>query len=535
MLFSWLFKKEKSYLHVLPENNPEPVFIFSITGEALYKNNASKNKLPNITHLCDLTKQSPTEIIESQSYLKATFTGSSESYAFNIKGVKEHNCVIAFGFNITQLEKAKEELNQSLMIDALTKLGNRQKLYKDIRNNQEHIILITLNIINFGEFNSFYGHKVGDDFLKAYSYLLEKNLKAVNSDSTAYRLNGNTFAMLITFSQANPDYLKKTKLILNEVHHALTSYQFNVANIETNFNARFGISMDKQSEENTDNYAENLINKAETALQEAKNRNLSILYYDDIPNIKQKYEANLMWSQKLRNILIHKQKKPELVSYFQPIFNLKTNKIDKYEALVRIKDGDKLHPPIEFLKAAEQLQLLSKITRIVLVSLLEKLEGTNYSGSINLSNQDLCDTLLMDFFKEQCELYKVEPSRISLEILEDELMYESVPVIQQWKQMGYKIAIDDFGVGYSNFKKLQLINADYIKIDGSLIKNIVHQEQDVKIVYSIGSYAKAIDAEVIAEFVSEEPILNKLKDMEIDYAQGYYIGKPNINLDVIKG
>lgn len=535
MLSNWFLKKKESYLHILPENNPEPVLIFSITGEIVYQNDSSKERLPNLTHLSDLTECSGADFINNKDYLKITYLKDAQDYAFNIKGVKEDNCIIAFGFNITQLERAKGELNHSLMTDSLTNLGNRQKLYKDIRSNKEYIILITLNIVNFGEFNSFYGHKIGDEFLKAYARLLEKSLKIVNEDSMAYRLNGNTFAMLITFPQANPDFLKNIELILNEVHHALTRYQFNIANIETNFNARFGISVDKQNKDNAENYAENLINDAETALQEAKNRNVSILYYKDIPNIKEKYETNLVWSQKLRNILIHKHKEPQLISYFQPIYNLKTNEIDKYEALVRIKDGDKLHSPIEFLKAAEQLNLLSKITRIVLVSLLEKLQNTNFLGSINLSNQDLCDPLLMDFFKEQCQLYKIEPSRISLEILEDELMYESLPIIQKWKKAGYKIAIDDFGAGYSNFKKLQVINADYIKIDGSLIKNIVHEEQDVKIVYSIESYAKAIDAEVIAEFVSEKAILDKLKDMNIDYAQGYYVGKPNVNLEVVRG
>lgn len=524
----------KNYLHLLPENNPEPTVIFSESGEIVYQNDASKRKLPKLTHLSDVITRPYSELIDSQYYVRANHLTDKEIYAFNIKGVKKHNCIIAFGFNITQLEKTREELSQTLMTDLLTGIGNRQKLYEDIKNNDEHIILIALNISSFGEFNSFYGHKVGDKLLQEYAKLLEKNLKQINENSCAYRLNGNTFALLITFSQPNPEYVANFDLILKEIHHALVQHQFDVDNIQINFNARFGISSDKRKSENRSGYAESLISNSETALQEAKNRNVPILFYKDIPNIKETYQFNLKWSKRLRDILIHKKNGAKIVSYFQPIFNLKTGEIKKYEALVRIQDKEKLHSPFEFLKAAEQLQLLPKLTRFVLTDLLEALKDSDHSGSINLSNQDLCDTKLMEFFQEQCQSYEVNPSRITLEILEDELMYESVPIIQKWKELGYKIAIDDFGVGYSNFKKLQLIEADYIKIDGSLIKNLVNTEQDVKIVCSISSYAKAINAEVIAEFVSSEAIFEKLKQMNIDYAQGFFIGKPNKTLEILK-
>lgn len=528
------FNSSKHYLDILPKNNPEPVITFSEKGDIVYQNEASERKLPRLKHLSDLVAKPYEELINSHYYVRANHLADKAMYAFNIKGVKENNCIIAFGFNITQLENTKEELNQTLMTDLLTGIGNRQKLYEDIKNNHDHIILIALNISNFGEFNSFYGHKVGDKLLQEYAKLLEVNLRQINESSSAYRLNGNTFALLITFSEPNPEYAANFDLILKEIHYALTQHQFDVDNIQINFNVRFGISSDKRESDNRSGYAESLISNSETALQEAKNRDVTILFYKDIPNIKETYQVNLKWSKKLRDILIHKKNGSKIVSYFQPIYNLKTGEIKKYEALVRIQDKEKLHSPFEFLKAAEQLQILSRLTRFVLTDLLKALKESDHTGSINLSNQDLCDAQLMEFFQEQCQNYEVNPSRITLEILEDELMYESVPIIQKWKKLGYKIAIDDFGVGYSNFKKLQLIQADYIKIDGSLIKNLVNTEQDVRIVCSIASYAKAINAEVIAEFVSNEAIFEKLKQMNIDYAQGFFIGKPNQTLDILK-
>ncbi len=524
---------QQQYKQALPENNPEPVAIFDINGNCLYRNQSYTENCYSIQNLSELVSCPIADIKHNQQHIRVNKTFDEITYAFDVKWLAKDQCFAVFGFNITSLNKAQQELNLFLTQDTLTGLGNRQKLNQDITNNSEYIILITLDIINFGEFNSFYGYKVGDQFLQAYAQLLEKNLQQINPLSKAYRLNGNTFAMLITFSQANPQYMKSLDLILKEVHHALAQHKFNIDNIQTNFNPRFGISVDKKHKEIEENYAENLISNAETALQEAKNRDVSILYYEDIPDIKRKYSSNLKWSKKLRNMLIYKENEASLVTYFQPIYNLKSNRIEKYEALVRIQDGDTLYPPIEFLKAAEQLHLLSKITRVVLVALLKQLSGNDLSGSVNMSYQDLCDNQLMDFFKEQCASYNVKPERITLEMLEDELMYESIFTVQEWKKAGYKIAIDDFGVGYSNFKKLQLIEADYIKIDGSLIKNIINHEQDVSIVNSIASYAKAINAEVIAKFVSNEAIFKQLQKMEVNYAQGFFIGKPNSSFQVI--
>lgn len=521
-------------LHILPENNPEPVIIFSEKGDIVYQNASSKRALPELEHLSDLVTCSYRKLIDSQYYTRVNHFVDKEIYAFNIKGQKKENRIIAFGFNITQLERTQQELNQTLLADSLTGIGNRKKLYEDIKSNNNHIILITLNIMHFGEFNSFYGNKTGDKLLRAYAELLETNLKQINDQSQAYRLNGNTFALLISFSEANSAYLANFDLILKEMHYALSQHQFNIDNIQINFNVRFGVNTDKRQSDDKSSYAESLIINSETALQEAKNRNVPILFYKDIPNIKETYQINLKWSKRLRDILIHKKDGAKIVSYFQPIYDLKAGKIKKYEALVRIKDKETLHAPFQFLKAAEQLHLLSKLTRFVLVDFLKAIKDTDYSGSINLSNQDLEDEKLMEFFQDQCQFYQVDPSRITLEILEDELMYESIPTIKKWKEQGYKIAIDDFGVGYSNFKKLQLIEADYIKIDGSLIKNLVNTEQDVKIVCSIASYAKAINAEVIAEFVSSEAIFEKLKKMNIDYAQGFFIGQPNETLEILK-
>lgn len=524
---------QTKYKQILPVNNPQPVAVFAANGECVYRNAAFNKRCNKIIHLSDLLPCSMDSLKNQKEHLRINQSIGEKSYAFDVKWLREHECFILFGFDVTTLDKAQKELNRFLTLDQLTGLGNRQKLNQDIAHNNEYIILIALNIVNFGEFNSFYGHRIGDRFLNAYARLLEKHLRQINPLSQAYRLNGNTFAMLITFAQANPQYIKSLDLILKEVHHALAQYKFNIDNIQTSFTPRFGISVDKQHKDVELNYAENLISNAETALQEAKNRDVSILYYEDIPDIKRKYSSNLKWSKKLRNMLIYKEHETSLVSYFQPIYNLKTSRIEKYEALVRIQDGDTLYPPIEFLKAAEQLHLLSKITRIVVVDLLKQLSNNDLSGSVNISHQDLCDQQLIEFFQEQCHAYNVPPARITLEMLEDELMYENMLTIQEWKKAGYKIAIDDFGVGYSNFKKLQLIEADYIKIDGSLIKNIIYQEQDIKIVNSIASYAKAINAEVIAEFVSDEAIFKQLQKMDIDYAQGFFIGKPNPSLEVV--
>jgi len=221
-----------------------------------------------------------------------------------------------------------------------------------------------------------------------------------------------------------------------------------------------------------------------------------------------------------------------IISYFQPIVNNKTKEIEKYESLVRLIDGKKnILSPYFFLESSKKSQYYAKITSIVLKNSFKALEETNMNISINFSALDIERAETREIFFKFLEEYRDEAHRIILELVEDEEIKE-FEVIKEFikgvKEYHVQIAIDDFGTGYSNFQRILEYRPDFIKIDGSLIKNIENNQLSLDIVTTIVSFAKKQKIQTIAEFVENEETYKYLCKLGVDYSQGYYFGKPTI-------
>ena len=171
----------------------------------------------------------------------------------------------------------------------------------------------------------------------------------------------------------------------------------------------------------------------------------------------------------------------------------------------------------------------NKITHRVLENSFKILEHISTKISINLSSLDIEKEETRDILYELLERYSSDTSRIVFELLEDESVKDFAVIkrfIQKVKKLGVMIAIDDFGAGYSNFERLTKLDIDFIKIDGSLIKNIDKNEEAKIIVETIVTFAKKLGIATIAEYVHSRQILECVKELGIDFAQGFYIGKP---------
>ncbi len=219
----------------------------------------------------------------------------------------------------------------------------------------------------------------------------------------------------------------------------------------------------------------------------------------------------------------------KIVSYFQPIVDNETRKIIKYESLVRlIKANGDIVSPIEFLDIAKKGRYYSKVTKIVLENSFSALMDTDKDISINLSTIDMESIKVQDKIFSLLAKYKDHAQRITFELLESEDSKNIVTIInfiKKVKLLGVQIAIDDFGAGYSNFERLLQYEPDVIKIDGSLIKNIKNNELSKNIVETIVMFAKKQNLKTVAEFVENEAIFDIVKEMGIDYSQGYAFGK----------
>jgi EAL domain-containing protein (putative c-di-GMP-specific phosphodiesterase class I)/CheY-like chemotaxis protein len=219
-----------------------------------------------------------------------------------------------------------------------------------------------------------------------------------------------------------------------------------------------------------------------------------------------------------------------IISYFQPIVNNKTKKIEKYESLVRLIDNDKnIIPPYFFLNIAKEGKYYQEITSIVLENSFRALFYTNLSISINLSALDIEKPETRNTFMELLNRYKTEADRIVLELLEDENIENKATIqtfLKNIKDYGVKIAIDDFGSGLSNFSRVLEYQPHFIKIDGSLIKNIYNDTIAQHMVETIVAFAKKQNIQTIAEYVEDENTYNTICELGVDYSQGYYFGKP---------
>ncbi|HEX5623107.1 MAG TPA: GGDEF domain-containing phosphodiesterase, partial [Sulfuricurvum sp.] len=266
---------------------------------------------------------------------------------------------------------------------------------------------------------------------------------------------------------------------------------------------------------------------SDMALKLAKKTRKDYLFYDESLHIKEDYENNLSWIKRLRNAIDENR----VVPFYQPIVNAQTLKTEKYEALVRIveKDGT-IISPFQFLEISKKVKLYPQITRIMITKVLEALpHHPGIQCSINLSIEDITDSFMNAYIIDKIKdcLYA---DRIIFEILESEGIenYETINrFITEVKKYGVKIAIDDFGAGYSNFVYITKLDIDYIKIDGSIIRTIDSNSTSQIITKTIIDFASQLNIETVAEFVCDENVYNYVKQLPLNHFQGYYFAEPS--------
>jgi len=405
-------------------------------------------------------------------------------------------------------DKTKELRNQ-LYSDDLTSLPNRKKLILDlVMIKHKNISLI--NIDDFKEINNLYGHRAGDKILSNFSKVLLRVVE--NYPIDIYSMGADEFACVYKKDEFEPMYLYELMTrIVYQLQNSFVSYK----NQEIDVRVSVGIAIEN----------ENTTGKANIALNKSRELKRQIVMYERSMGVEEMYRENIERLNELKEALDHDR----IVPYFQPIVRIKDRITTKYEALIRlIKPNNEVIAPYYFLELAKKSRLYSSLTEIMIEKSLKVVLDTSYEISINLSLQDILDSDTMNYLKESLERYGIA-ERVTLEILESEGIenYEEVShFIRDVKTLGCKIAIDDFGTGYSNFDHLIHLNIDYLKLDGSIIKNIDTDENSRIIVETMVDFSRKFGIETIAEFVHSEDVLNTLEEIGVDFAQGYYLGEP---------
>jgi len=395
----------------------------------------------------------------------------------------------------------EKKLRYKLYIDELTKLKSRRALIESTEKEAFNS-LILIDIDNFSNLNQLFGSEVGDEYLIEFSKILKETKKYLKKSISLYRIGADEFAITLR------ENCFETQLLANKIYNFITSKKICINNEE------FDVDI-------TLVYASfpHPLRKAILTLQEAKDNHINILSYNDIKDTNK--EKEFFQIKQMLKTAIHND---QIIPYAHPIVN-EAKEVIKYELLMRIETEDKVIPPY-FLDFAKKAKLYTKISSIMIDKCFEFIKKTDTLCSINIDMQDITNKHIVNKLRQHTQSIN---KPVVFEILESESFgnYDELhKFIKEFKQYGVKIAIDDFGSGYSSYSEILSLKPDYLKIDGSLIKNIVNSREDLILIDSIIFLTHMIGIKTTAEFVENEEIFKKLRALGIDEFQGYYFSKP---------
>ncbi|MGB5966552.1 MAG: EAL domain-containing protein [Sulfurimonadaceae bacterium] len=406
------------------------------------------------------------------------------------------------------VSKKTKELEHRYYHHPLTRLPNRNRLIEDIKL-MGNVHMALFNLDKFQEFNDYFGEELGNIAIKEMARFLIEN----TPDSCGlYHVNGDEFALVSSKVRIKEEFVEG----IRDLQKSLNSKQFTYGEEVYILMASVGIASSSV----------NQLACADIALKEAKKHHTGLSIYNSSMGMEKAYEDNLLCSKKL----IHAINSDKIVPYYQPIVSLKDASIPiRHEGLARmIEEDGTVTPPYQFLNIAKRLRLYPEVTRIMFYKILQTIENNKVAVSINLSVEDMSNSEIVKMIINALNSFEYN-SLITFEILETEALdnYGDVQLfIDSVRSYGTKVAIDDFGSGYSNFAHILNMNVDYIKIDSSLISNIDTDRNSRLMVETIAKLAQQLGIETVAEFVSTEEIYNTVKEIGVDWAQGYWLGKP---------
>ena len=406
-----------------------------------------------------------------------------------------------------EVKKRTEEALEHLLKNPLTKLPNRISFMEKLQN-VTHASVAIFNIDRFQTYNDLFGAEVGDRIIKSYASYLRHTIPYVYP---IYHLQGDEFAVMETSRKSAETFLamiRQAAKIASEFHYTDTNGDF-VLQIS------IGVAIDQRKP----------LIKADMALKHAKNSNESLVVYDSDLIQPHRYLENVTMTKELALAI----KEERIVPYYQAISRTDDGSVVKYETLARLIDSKgEIRPPIQFIPLAKQIRLYPEITKVIFKKAMDAVEAHDIHVSINLSADDIHHQPTRDYIIDRLALSK-RSDHVTFELLESEETknYEDIRLfIEKVKHYGVKVAIDDFGSGYSNFAKILKLKVDYLKIDGSFIRRVDTDSEAREFVEIMHQLAANYGIETVAEFVANESIYRTVREIGIDYVQGYHIDEP---------
>lgn len=541
---------EKERAQVTLSSIADAVITSNVQGQVLYMNSAaerlteiessyargkSMQDLFNLMTVDKTTKVNSAWLTNARSIVDEVSLTRNDGQEFIISksasALYDHNNKL-FGtvtvlHDVTQLRIMSNQLSHQARFDALTGLANRYEFDRKaqaaiddtVSTSLSHCIAF-IDLDKFKLVNDSCGHIAGDLLLKQLADHMQAKLRGAD---TLARLGGDEFALLLMGCR-----LDKAQEIANDLLKSIQDFRFEYDDKVFKVGASIGLT--EMSPKQSLDLSE-LLAAADSACYAAKRDggNSVHVYKTDDSQIKEKNNL-LSWVSRINLGLENNQ----FVLYRQPILGLHKNAEPHCELLIRMKGDDSmLFPPSVFLPAAERYHLMPQIDRWVVneaLSIIAK-KGIESAGlyAINLSGQSLSQDGFLEYVLNKMAQYKVNARRICFEITETAVI-SNLGMARQFMQAlrakGCRFSLDDFGSGLSSFAYLKNLEVDFLKIDGIFIKSILNNKIDHAMVESINNVGHVMGLHTIAEFAENEEIIDVLRQIGVDYAQGYGVAMP---------
>lgn len=409
--------------------------------------------------------------------------------------------------------------------DSLTKLLNRNaissRIKKELQRTQRYnkkLSIILLDIDNFKKINDTYGHITGDIILKNIANLIKAQLR--DSDYVG-RWGGEEFLIVLPETS-----LDKATEIAERIRKLIEHHTFEINGTNIHLTASLGVASVEEHGISIDE----LIQAADIALYSAKTKGKNKVLVLSKDKIKEFIHKEFIKQDELKNIF----EKDNLVPFFQGIHDINSDNFDifGFEVLARVKTKYGYTSASNFISDFIKFGFIEKLDIIIQNKALEYIASKNlknYKFFFNLSKAYIHNIKNFENFIKKCEDLNIDTSQIVFEITEEEAITEINTVreiIRMAKNKNMQFALDDFGAGYSTFSYIKYFDLDYIKLDGSLIKDVSNQRDNRIILEGIIHISKIKNIKTIAEWVEKDEDLKVLKQLGIDYAQGFLLSKP---------
>jgi len=431
---------------------------------------------------------------------------------------------------VRETSRKNYEIRFQATHDELTRLVNRKEFNKRLHkalntavDHRETHALCFMDLDKFKVINDTCGHKAGDELLVQLTSLIQNSIR---SRDTLARLGGDEFGLLLEGCT-----LEKAVEIAEGIVSLIKNYEFDWQDKTFHVGASIGLVMITHDTRNIDN----ALSQADIACYAAKDMGRGQVHVHGLDDDHARMlNKELSWVAEINN----SASDGRFSLYLQAIENLQRDKpATMYEVLLRLNDDDgTLILPVSYIPASERFGLMKDVDRWVienslrhLSALYKTIPGCDVQLSINLSANSMADPEFADFVISRLHQHKIAHDAVCLEISvanAEKNIEQAINIISRLREHDVKFALDDFGHGSLSVSQLKELRVDYLKINGSVIKDISHSTADKAMVAAISQIGRVMHIETIAKHVENVFVMNKLKDMGIDYAQGFYLDKP---------